>query len=100
MKKNDYFLDVSGWQSPDLTPYIEASGTSNTIIKVTEATYFVNQYAQSQAETSNPVGYYHFARFGGISSKPKQKPSGFSIIFQVRKYLTLYLIMRKTLHQI
>ena len=65
MKKNDYFLDVSGWQSPDLTPYIEASGTSNTIIKVTEATYFVNQYAQSQADTSNPVAYYHFARFGG-----------------------------------
>lgn len=65
MKKNDYFLDVSGWQSPDLTPYIEASGTSKTIIKVTEATYFVNQYAQSQADTSTPVGYYHFARFGG-----------------------------------
>lgn len=65
MKKNDYFLDVSGWQSPDLTPYIESSGTSKTIIKVTEATYFVNQYAQAQADTSTPVGYYHFARFGG-----------------------------------
>lgn len=65
MKKNDYFIDVSDWQSPDLTPYIEASGTDKTIIKVTESTYFLNNYAQSQADTSNPIGYYHFARFGG-----------------------------------
>lgn len=65
MKKNDYFIDVSGWQSPDLTSYIEASGTDKTIIKVTESTYFLNNYAQSQADTSIPIGYYHFARFGG-----------------------------------
>lgn len=73
MKKNDYFIDVSGWQSPDLTPYIEASGTDKTIIKVTESTYFLNNYAQSQADTSKPVGYYHFARFGGDINQAEEE---------------------------
>ena len=65
MKKDDYFIDVSAYQPEDLTDICNASGTRNTIIKVTEGTGWLSPVASQQTNTSNCVGYYHFARFGG-----------------------------------
>jgi hypothetical protein len=65
MKKDDYFIDVSAYQPGDLTDICNASGTRNTIIKVTEGTGWLSPVATQQTNTSNCVGYYHFARFGG-----------------------------------
>lgn len=65
MKKNDYFIDVSAYQAGDLTAICNASGTRNTIIKVSEGTGWLSPVATQQTNTSNCVGYYHFARFGG-----------------------------------
>lgn len=69
MKKDDYFLDVSGWQAGDLTAICQQAGTSNTIIKTTEGTWYYNNLAPQQVATSNCVGFYHFARFGGNLSQ-------------------------------
>ena len=65
MKKNDYFIDVSSYQSADLTAICQAAGTRKTIIKVSEGTGYLSPNRFKQTETSEPVGYYHFARFGG-----------------------------------
>lgn len=65
MKKNDYFIDVSGWQPANLTSICSQVGTSNTIIKLTEGTGYINKNASEQVHTSNPIGFYHFARFSG-----------------------------------
>lgn len=65
MKKDDYFIDVSAYQPGDLTDICNASGTRNTIIKVTEGTGWLSPVVTQQTNTSNCVGYYHFARFGG-----------------------------------
>lgn len=69
MKNDEYFLDVSGWQSGDLTAICQQAGTSNTIIKTTEGTWYYNNLAPQQVATSNCVGFYHFARFGGNLSQ-------------------------------
>ena len=68
MKKNDYFIDVSSYQSADLTVICQQAGTKNTIIKVSEGTTYLSPNRVTQAQTSNPIGYYHFARFGGNST--------------------------------
>lgn len=65
MKKDDYFIDVSAYQPGDLTDICNASGTRNTIIKVTEGIGWLSPVVTQQTNTSNCVGYYHFARFGG-----------------------------------
>lgn len=65
MKKNDYFIDVSSYQSADLTAICQAAGTRKTIIKVTEGTGYLSPNRFTQTQTSEPIGYYHFARFGG-----------------------------------
>lgn len=65
MKKNDYFIDVSAYQAADLTAICQAAGTRNTIIKVSEGTSWLSPVRVTQTQTSNCVGYYHFARFGG-----------------------------------
>lgn len=65
MKKDDYFIDVSAYQPGDLTDICNASGTRNTIIKVTEGVGWLSPVVTQQTNTSNCVGYYHFARFGG-----------------------------------
>lgn len=65
MKKNDYFIDVSSYQSADLTAICQAAGTRKTIIKVSEGTGYLSPNRFKQTETSEPIGYYHFARFGG-----------------------------------
>lgn len=46
-------------------PSSVVSGTRNTIIKVTEGTGWLSPVVTQQTNTSNCVGYYHFARFGG-----------------------------------
>ena len=65
LAKGDYFIDVSAYQAADLTGICQASGTSNTIIKVTEGVGWISPVATQQTNTSNCIGYYHFARFGG-----------------------------------
>lgn len=65
LAKGDYFIDVSAYQSGDLTAICQASGTNNTIIKVSEGVGWVSPVATQQTNTSNCIGYYHFARFGG-----------------------------------
>lgn len=65
MNKGDYFIDVSAYQAADLTGICQASGTRNTIIKVSEGVGWLSPVASQQTNTSNCIGYYHFARFGG-----------------------------------
>lgn len=65
LSKGDYFIDVSAYQSADLSSICQASGTNNTIIKVTEGIGWISPVATQQTNTSNCIGYYHFARFGG-----------------------------------
>lgn len=69
LKKNDYFIDVSSYQSADLTAICQAAGTRKTIIKVSEGTGYLSPARFTQASTSEPIGYYHFARFGGNVSQ-------------------------------
>lgn len=69
LKKDDYFIDVSSYQSADLTAICQAAGTRKTIIKVSEGTSYLSPARFTQAQTSEPVGYYHFARFGGNISQ-------------------------------
>ena len=65
MNKGDYFIDVSAYQSADLTGICQASGTRNTIIKVSEGVGWLSPVMAQQTNTSDCIGYYHFARFGG-----------------------------------
>ncbi|MGT2923888.1 GH25 family lysozyme [Streptococcus caviae] len=62
LKKNDYFIDISSYQNANAVLY--ASASDKTIIKLTEGIGYYNYSAVSQTNTSNCVGYYHFARFG------------------------------------
>lgn len=65
LSKGDYFIDVSAYQAADLTGICQAAGTNNTIIKVSEGTGWLSPVMTQQTNTSNCIGYYHFARFGG-----------------------------------
>lgn len=65
MKKNDYFIDVSAYQPANLQDICAKSGTNKTIIKVSEGLTWLSPVREQQANTSEPIGYYHFARFGG-----------------------------------
>lgn len=65
MTKGDYFIDVSAYQSADLTGICQAAGTRNTIIKISEGVGWLSPVASQQTNTSDCIGYYHFARFGG-----------------------------------
>ena len=69
MKKNDYFIDVSSYQPADLTAICQAAGTKKTIIKVSEGTGYLSPNRLTQTQTSEPIGYYHFASFGGDVNK-------------------------------
>lgn len=71
MRKDDYFIDVSAYQTETLDIEKQASGTDKTIIKVSEGLSWLSPKAQSQSENSNPVGYYHFASFGGDIEQAK-----------------------------
>lgn len=65
LNKGDYFIDVSAYQAADLTGICQAAGTNNTIIKVSEGVSWLSPVMTQQTSTSNCIGYYHFARFGG-----------------------------------
>ncbi|MCO4467890.1 hypothetical protein Si129_00177 [Streptococcus infantarius subsp. infantarius] len=69
LKKDDYFIDVSSYQSADLTAICQAAGTRKTIIKVSEGTGYLSPNRFTQTQTSEPIGYYHFAQFGGNVSQ-------------------------------
>lgn len=69
LKKDDYFIDVSSYQSADLTAICQAAGTRKTIIKVSEGTGYLSPARFTQTQTSEPIGYYHFARFGGDANQ-------------------------------
>lgn len=69
MKKNDYFIDVSSYQPADLTAICQAAGTRKTIIKVSEGTGYLSPNRLTQTQTSEPIGFYHFASFGGDVNK-------------------------------
>ena len=65
VKKNDLFVDVASHQGYDITGILADMGTKNTIIKVSEGTSYINPCLSAQVEQSNPIGFYHFAWFGG-----------------------------------
>ena len=65
MKKNDLFIDVSSHNGYDITGILSDMGTQNTIIKISESTSYINPCLSAQVEQSNPIGFYHFAWFGG-----------------------------------
>ena len=76
-KKSDYFIDVSGYQPADLRGVCSAAGTNKTIIKLTESTSYYNTSATSQVATSDCIGFYHFARFGGSVAQAQAEASFF-----------------------
>lgn len=65
LNNGDYFIDVSTYQAADLTGICQAAGTNNTIIKVSEGVGWLSPVMTQQTNTSNCIGYYHFARFAG-----------------------------------
>lgn len=73
VRKNDFFIDVSTYQTDTLENEKQASGTDNTIIKVSEGNSWLSPKAQTQSDNSNPIGYYHFARFCGDSEQAKNE---------------------------
>lgn len=90
MKKNDLFVDVSSHNGEDVSGILAQMGTQNTIIKVSESTTYVNPYLQGQINTSEPVGFYHFAWFGGDIDEAKNEAQYFlDNVPQKVKYLVL-----------
>ena len=65
VKKNDLFVDVASHQGYDISGILEEAETTNTIIKVSESTSYLNPCLSAQVSQSNPIGFYHFAWFGG-----------------------------------
>ena len=90
MKKNDLFIDVSSHNGYDITGILEDMGTQNTIIKVSESTSYTNPCLSAQVEQSNPIGFYHFAWFGGDSEEAEREARYFlNNVPQKVKYLCL-----------
>lgn len=90
MKKNDLFIDVSSHNGYDITGILEGMGTTNTIIKISESTSYINPCLSSQTEQSTPVGFYHFAWFGGDSDEAEREARFFiDNVPQKVKYLVL-----------
>ena len=73
LRKNEYFIDVSAYQTDTLEKEKQASGTDKTIIKVSEGLSWLSPKAENQSENSTPIGYYHFARFGGDCEQAKNE---------------------------
>ena len=73
MKKNDLFIDVSSHNGYDITGIFADMGTQNTIIKISESTSYINPCLSAQVEQSTPVGFYHFAWFGGDVEEAKRE---------------------------
>ena len=90
VKKNDLFVDVASHQGYDISGILEEAGTTNTIIKVSESTSYLNPCLSAQASQSNPIGFYHFAWFGGNEEEAEAEARYFldNVPTQV-KYLVL-----------
>lgn len=90
LKKNDLFVDVASHQGYDITRILEQMGTTNTIIKISESTSYINPCLSAQVSQSNPIGFYHFAWFGGNSDEAEREAKYFlaNVPTQV-KYLVL-----------
>nr|DAS08263.1 MAG TPA: hypothetical protein [Caudoviricetes sp.] len=90
MKKNDLFIDVSSHNGYDITGILADMGTQNTIIKISESTSYLNPCRYAQVEQSNPVGFYHFAWFGGDIEEAEREARFFiDNVPQKVKYLVL-----------
>ena len=90
MKKNDLFIDVSSHNGCDITGILEDMGTQNTIIKISESTSYINPCLSAQVEQSTPVGFYHFAWFGGDIEEAEREARYFlDNVPQKVKYLCL-----------
>lgn len=90
MRKDDLFVDVSSHNGYDITGILESMGTTNTVIKISEGTSYINPCLSSQAEQSTPVGFYHFAWFGGDSDEAEREARFFiDNVPQKVKYLVL-----------
>ena len=90
MKKNDLFIDVSSHNGYDITGILADMGTQNTIIKISESTSYINPCLSAQVEQSNPVGFYHFAWFGGNIEEAEREARYFlDNVPQKVKYLCL-----------
>ena len=90
MKKNDLFIDVSSHNGYDITGILEEMGTQNTIIKISESTSYINPCLSAQVEQSTPVGFYHFAWFGGDIEEAEREARYFlDNVPQKVKYLCL-----------
>ena len=90
VKKNDLFVDVASHQGYDISEILEEAGTTNTIIKVSESTSYLNPCLSAQVSQSNPIGFYHFAWFGGNEEEAEAEARYFlaNVPKQV-KYLVL-----------
>ena len=90
MKKNDLFIDVSSHNGYDITRILADMGTQNTIIKISESTSYINPCLSAQVEQSNPIGFYHFAWFGGDVDEAEREARYFlDNVPQKVKYLCL-----------
>ena len=90
MKKNDLFIDVSSHNGYDITGILADMGTQNTIIKISESTSYLNPCRHAQVEQSNPIGFYHFAWFGGDIEEAEREARYFlDNVPQKVKYLCL-----------
>ena len=90
MKKNDLFIDVSSHNGYDITAILSDMGTQNTIIKISESTSYINPCLSAQVEQSTPVGFYHFAWFGGDIEEAEREARYFlNNVPQKVKYLCL-----------
>ena len=90
MKKNDLFIDVSSHNGYDITGILADMGTQNTIIKISESTSYINPCLSAQVEQSNPIGFYHFAWFGGDIEEAEREARYFlKNVSQKVKYLCL-----------
>ncbi|WP_261754380.1 GH25 family lysozyme, partial [Streptococcus pneumoniae] len=90
MKKNDLFIDVSSHNGYDITGILADMGTQNTNIKISESTSYINPCLNAQIEQSNPIGFYHFAWFGGDIEEAEREARYFlENVPQKVKYLCL-----------
>lgn len=90
MKKNDLFIDVSSHNGYNIKGIMEDIGTTNTIIKISEGTTYINPCLSAQVEQSNPIGFYHFAWFGGDVEEAEREARYFlDNVPQKVKYLCL-----------
>lgn len=90
MKKNDLFIDVSSHNGYDITGILTDMGTQNTIIKISESTSYINPCLSAQVAQSNPIGFYHFAWFGGDVEEAEREARYFiDNVPQKVKYLCL-----------